>query len=52
LLIRTADFSPWKGGGFGMFATTSDGTFQYAWLFVDAPERSKELTVRDGGGYV
>jgi hypothetical protein len=45
LLTRTADLSPWKGGGFGMFATTDGTAFRYVRLFVDAPERSEELTV-------
>jgi len=45
LLTRTADLSPWKGGGFGMFATTDGTAFRYVRLFVDAPERSDELAV-------
>ena len=45
LLSRTADLSPWKGGGFGMFATTDGTAFRYVRLFVDAPERSEELAV-------
>ena len=45
LLTRTADLSPWKGGGFGMFATTDGTAFRFVRLFVDAPERSEELSV-------
>ena len=37
--------SPWKGGGFGMFATLDGRPFRYARLFVSAPERSEELAV-------
>ncbi len=46
-LTRTADLSPWKGGGFGMFATTDGTAFRYVRLFVDAPERSEEVSVPD-----
>jgi hypothetical protein len=45
LLTRTADLSPWKGGGFGMFATTDGTAFRYVRLFVDAPQRSEELAI-------
>src|SRR5262245_55275205 len=44
-LSRTAYLSPWKGGGFGMFATTDGTAFRYVRLFVGAPERSEEVTV-------
>jgi hypothetical protein len=44
-LTRVANLSPWKGGGFGMFATTDGTAFRYVRLFADAPERSEELTV-------
>jgi hypothetical protein len=47
VLVRVADLSPWKGGGFGMFATTDGTAFRYVRLFVDAPERSEELTVAE-----
>jgi hypothetical protein len=47
MLARTADLSPWKGGGFGMFSTTDGTAARYVRLFVDAPERSEELTVAD-----
>ena len=44
-LTQVAMLSPWKGGGFGMFATLDGRPFRYARLFVRAPERSEELTV-------
>jgi len=47
VLVRVADLSPWKGGGFGMFATTDGTAFRYVRLFVDAPERSEELNVTE-----
>ena len=47
LLVKIADLSPWKGGGFGMFATTDGTAFRYVRLFVDAPGRSEELNVTD-----
>ena len=37
--------SPWKGGGFGMFATLDARPFRYVRMFVRAPERSEELAV-------
>jgi hypothetical protein len=45
VLVRVADLSPWKGGGFGMFATTDGAAFRYVRLFVDAPGRSEETNV-------
>jgi hypothetical protein len=45
VLAKAADLSPWKGGGFGMFATTDGTAFRYVRLFVDAPGRSEELSV-------
>jgi hypothetical protein len=47
LLVKVADLSPWKGGGFGMFATTDGTAFRYVRLFVDAPGRSEELNLTD-----
>src|SRR5262249_14343881 len=44
LTYRTG-LTPWKGGGFGMFATTDGTGFRYVRLFVDAPDRSEELEV-------
>jgi hypothetical protein len=47
VLVRVADLSPWKGGGFGMFATTDGTSFRFVRLFVDAPGRSEETTVTE-----
>ena len=44
-LVRTAALSPWKGGGFGMFATTDGTAFRRVRLYVEAVERSEEITV-------
>lgn len=45
VLAKVADLSPWKGGGFGMFATTDGAAFRHVRLFVDAPGRSEETNV-------
>jgi hypothetical protein len=45
VLTHLAMLSPWKGGGFGMFATLDGRPFRYARLFVRAPGRSEELMV-------
>jgi hypothetical protein len=45
ILAKTADLSPWKGGGFGMFATTDGTAFRHIRIFVEAPERFEELDV-------
>lgn len=45
VLAHVAMLSPWKGGGFGMFATLDGRPFRYARLFVRAPGRSEELSV-------
>jgi hypothetical protein len=47
VLAKVADLSPWKGGGFGMFATTDGTAFRYVRLFVDAPGRSEEMNVSE-----
>ncbi len=44
-LTRTSRLSPWKGGGFGMFASLDGIGFRSVRLFVDGPARSEELTV-------
>jgi len=44
-LARLADLSPWKGGGFGMFATTDGTAYRFIRLVVDGPGRSEELSV-------
>jgi hypothetical protein len=45
LLARTDALSPWKGGGFGMFATTDGTAFRHVRLFVEGPDRSEELKI-------
>lgn len=45
MLAHTARLSPWKGGGFGMFASLDGRPFRYVRIFVQAPERSEELAV-------
>jgi hypothetical protein len=45
VLSKTANLSPWKGGGFGMFATTDGTAFRHIRIFVEAPERSEELGI-------
>jgi hypothetical protein len=44
-LAKTASLSPWKGGGFGMFASTQAGPARTVRVFVSAPERSEELEI-------
>ena len=44
-LARTALLSPWKGGGFGMFASVDGLPFRWVRLYVSAPERSEEIAV-------
>lgn len=42
-LVRSSDLSPWKGGGFGMFASTDAGPQRRVRLFVEGPDRSEEV---------
>jgi hypothetical protein len=42
-LALTAQLSPWKGGGFGMFASNDGLPFRAVRVFVSAPMRSEEL---------
>ena len=44
-LARTADLSPWKGGGFGMFSTTDDAGRRLIRVYVTAPDRSEEIGI-------
>ena len=44
-LVKTAGLGPWKGGGFGMFATTDGTATRHVRIFVEAPERSEELDI-------
>ena len=45
VLARTADLSPWKGGGFGMFASVDGLPFRWVRLYVFAPDRSEEIAL-------
>jgi hypothetical protein len=42
-LTRTAALTPWKGGGFGMFATLDHGAYRGVVAIVEAPDRSETL---------
>lgn len=42
-LSQTAALSPWKGGGFGMFASTDGSAFRRVRIFVEADGRSEEI---------
>lgn len=44
-LSLTAGLSPWKGGGFGMFASNDGLQFRQVRVFVAAPSRSEEILV-------
>jgi hypothetical protein len=46
-LARTAQLSPWKGGGFGMFASIDGLPFRQVRVFVEAPSRSREIALPD-----
>lgn len=45
VLARTTALSPWKGGGFGMFASVDGAPFRWARLYVFAAERSEEIAI-------
>ena len=45
ILAKTGELSPWKGGGFGMFATTDGAAFRRIRVFVEAPGRSEEIEI-------
>jgi hypothetical protein len=45
ILARTSLLSPWKGGGFGMFASVDGAPFRWVRVYVDGPDRSEELAV-------
>jgi hypothetical protein len=44
-LARHALLSPWKGGGFGMFASIDGLPFRQVRVFVEAPNRSEEIAL-------
>jgi hypothetical protein len=45
LLARTADLSPWKGGGFGMFASVDGSPFRWVRVYVFSIGRSEEIAI-------
>src|SRR4029450_5247762 len=45
VLARTANLTPWKGGGFGMFSTLAPGAFRRVSVVADAPERSEPIEI-------
>jgi hypothetical protein len=45
-LARTANLTPWKGGGFGMFSTTDGNANRYLRVYVSGPQRSEELRLK------
>jgi hypothetical protein len=45
VLVQTAHLTPWKGGGFGMFAAVDGGAVRSMRIQVDGPERSERLDV-------
>src|SRR5262245_53448819 len=45
VLARTGDLTPWKGGGFGMFATLDHGAYRNVDILVDAPDRSEGMEI-------
>ena len=45
VLVRTAALTPWKGGGFGMFAAVDGGAVRSMRIQVDGPDRSERLDV-------
>jgi hypothetical protein len=45
VLVRTAGLTPWKGGGFGMFAAVDGGAVRSVRIVVEGPGRSEVLDV-------
>ncbi len=45
-LARTANLTPWKGGGFGMFSTTDGNANRYIRVYVSGPQRSEEILIK------
>lgn len=44
-LARTADLTPWKGGGFGMFATLDHNAYRRVDVVMEGTERSEALEI-------
>jgi hypothetical protein len=45
VLARTADLTPWKGGGFGMFSTLDHNAYRRVDVVMDGTERSEALEI-------
>ena len=45
VLSKTADLTPWKGGGFGMFATLDHNAYRRLDVVVEGTERSEALEI-------
>ena len=45
VLAKTADLTPWKGGGFGMFATLDHNAYRRLDVVVEGTERSEALEI-------
>lgn len=45
VLVRTADLTPWKGGGFGMFAAVDGGAVRTLRIVIQVAGRSEALLV-------
>jgi hypothetical protein len=45
VLATTADLTPWKGGGFGMFATLDHNAYRRLDVVIEGPERSEALEI-------
>jgi hypothetical protein len=48
-LTRVAALSPWKGGGFGMFASLDGSAFRYVRVYVAGPSGFEEVAMPAGG---
>jgi hypothetical protein len=46
-LARSAELTPWKGGGFGMFSTTDGLPQRSVLVLAQAPDRSETLDIPD-----
>jgi hypothetical protein len=45
VLSKAADLTPWKGGGFGMFATLDHNAYRRLDVVVEGTERSEALEI-------
>jgi len=44
VLVETAELSPWKGGGFGMFATLDGGPNRHVRIYLEAGPARNAVT--------